>query len=125
MSAKPVNPWDYSDEFGYVTEDGKIRIFGFAEQPPAQLTPGRVARRRPADVTLKPGRYSWCTCGYSESQPFCDHAHRNTEPPTNRKSYKFQVLEEATVKLCLCKKTKQPPFCDCAHQHYGITIEQD
>jgi CDGSH iron-sulfur domain-containing protein 3 len=123
MPDKPANPWGYSDEYGYYTEDHKIRIFGFAEQPPAQLTPGRVARRRPVETTLKPGNYSWCTCGHSEQQPFCDHAHRDAAHQTNRKSYKFQVLEETTVKLCLCKKTKHPPFCDCAHEDDSITLE--
>jgi CDGSH iron-sulfur domain-containing protein 3 len=123
MGDQPSNPWGYASEIGYITADGKIRVFGFTEPPPGQLTPGRVVRRRPVEMKLEPGRYSWCTCGYSENQPFCDHAHRDPEHHTNRKSYKFQVLEETTVKLCLCKKTKNPPFCDCAHEDECIKRE--
>lgn len=32
-----------------------------------------VAQAGPYKVTLEEGkRYSWCTCGLSEKQPFCD-----------------------------------------------------
>ncbi|MDZ7752729.1 MAG: CDGSH iron-sulfur domain-containing protein [Gammaproteobacteria bacterium] len=36
----------------------------------------RVAARGPVQVTLEEGRrYSWCACGRSSSQPFCDGTH--------------------------------------------------
>ena len=57
--------------------------------------------------------YSWCACGRSASQPFCDGSHEGSgfEPltfvhggPTNEYS------------ICLCKHTKRPPICDGAHR---------
>jgi CDGSH-type Zn-finger protein len=115
MAEKPNKPWEFSNRYGYVTDDGIIRVYGFPEQPAADLAPGRIARRRPVDVELKPGQYRWCSCGHSQTQPFCDGAHGDRSHQTNRQGYKFQVLEETTVRLCLCKKTSNPPFCDCTH----------
>jgi CDGSH iron-sulfur domain-containing protein 3 len=55
--------------------------------------------------------YSWCTCGLSQKQPFCDGAHKGTE----FRSLKFQVTEAGNYALCCCKKTKNPPYCDGSH----------
>ena len=34
----------------------------------------------PIKVTLEEGkRYSWCSCGLSENQPYCDGAHKGTD----------------------------------------------
>jgi uncharacterized membrane protein YphA (DoxX/SURF4 family)/CDGSH-type Zn-finger protein len=63
-------------------------------------------------MTLAPGRYSWCSCGYSKKQPFCDDSHRAEENATNRRSYKFEVLEEAEIPFCMCRHTGNPPYCD-------------
>ena len=36
-----------------------------------------MAECEPAIVKVQPGKVnSWCTCGLSASQPFCDSAHR-------------------------------------------------
>jgi len=112
--SKPREPWLYSDREGYVTDDGRIRIYGFSEVPREPLSDPVAAATEPMSLKLEPGRYSWCTCGYSKNQPFCDNAHR--EAPTNRKSYKFEVLEPATVEFCMCKRTGTPPFCDGSHE---------
>ena len=67
----------------------------------------------PAVLELQPGRYSWCTCGLSKTQPFCDHAHR--EEGVFR-SHKFEVTEVSKCALCNCKHTATPPFCDGKHK---------
>jgi len=67
----------------------------------------------PVEVSLeKDKNYAWCTCGYTENEPFCDSSHRkhNATP-----SLKFSVSEEKTAFLCSCKKTSNPPFCDGSH----------
>ena len=97
---------------GRLSADGKLRIFGFSKTLTEALDPPRVPDNKPIKVELKPGRYSWCSCGHSRNQPFCDNAHRAA--PTNRKSYKFEALEQTTQYLCNCKLTKDPPFCDDA-----------
>ena len=91
---------------------GRLRLLGYKEPPPTELAAPKSAGNSGVELTLEPGRFGWCSCGYSERQPFCDDSHRLEENATNRKSYKFEVLETVTVKLCLCKATADPPFCD-------------
>ncbi|MFY9445721.1 MAG: CDGSH iron-sulfur domain-containing protein [Flavobacteriaceae bacterium] len=68
----------------------------------------------PIPVALeKDKNYSWCTCGHTENEPFCDSSHRkNNATP----SLKFSVSEEKTAYLCSCKKTSNPPYCDGSHK---------
>ena len=67
----------------------------------------------PATVKVKGGRrYSWCACGLSKTQPFCDNTHRGS---TTMRSLKFTPLKDGEVHLCMCKRTKNPPFCDGSH----------
>jgi CDGSH-type Zn-finger protein len=66
----------------------------------------------PIEVQLEVGKqYYWCTCGRSQSQPFCDGSHKTTEFTPKA----FSVDESKAVWLCACKKTKNPPFCDGTH----------
>ncbi|NAS30050.1 CDGSH iron-sulfur domain-containing protein [Flavobacteriaceae bacterium R38] len=68
----------------------------------------------PLAVELEEGkRYSWCTCGLSENQPFCDGKHRGSgmEP-------KMMIAEKSgTHYLCTCKLTGNPGFCDGSHKN--------
>ncbi|MFS4447291.1 CDGSH iron-sulfur domain-containing protein [Maribacter sp. 2307UL18-2] len=67
----------------------------------------------PIAVDLEEGKkYAWCTCGHSETQPFCNGAHRaaNATPPL-----KFTCEEPKKAYLCTCKKTDNPPYCDGSH----------
>ncbi len=53
--------------------------------------------------------YFWCACGYSKSQPFCDHSHLGTgfKPVKyTQKRYKYEVS------FCGCKMSKSAPICD-------------
>ena len=74
----------------------------------------KVVDNKPVVLDLEPGTYSWCTCGHSLKQPFCDGTHRGTE----FRSVKFQIEGEGaeTVALCLCKQTATPPYCDGSHK---------
>ena len=68
----------------------------------------------PIKCELEAGQnYTWCTCGHSDNQPFCNGAHRAKEatPPM-----KFSVEESKTAHLCTCKLTKNPPYCDGSHK---------
>lgn len=58
-------------------------------------------------------KYSWCTCGHSEEQPFCNGSHRaaKSTPPLS-----FMVEEAKTAHLCTCKLTNNPPYCDGSHK---------
>ncbi|MBL6784767.1 MAG: CDGSH iron-sulfur domain-containing protein [Rickettsiales bacterium] len=59
--------------------------------------------------------YFWCSCGYSNNNPFCDGSHR--AEATEKKSLKFSIEEDKTVYLCNCKKTSNPPYCDGSHSN--------
>ena len=75
----------------------------------------RLSACEPAGVMVEPGKvYSWCTCGLSLKQPFCDNAHRDIET-TPYRSIKVQFDKAEEVWFCQCKQTKTPPFCDNTH----------
>ncbi|MEL7542186.1 MAG: CDGSH iron-sulfur domain-containing protein [Pseudomonadota bacterium] len=71
-----------------------------------------VAQAGPYQVEVEEGkRYFWCTCGRSDTQPYCDGSHKGTsfqpEP--------FVATATETVNLCGCKQTDDAPFCDGSH----------
>ena len=70
-----------------------------------------IAGKRPAVLTLEPGKYFWCACGRSQRQPFCDGSHAGTD-------YMPEVVkieEKTRVAWCGCKRTGNEPFCDGSH----------
>jgi CDGSH-type Zn-finger protein len=71
-----------------------------------------IAQKFPYSVDVEEGKtYYWCSCGRSESQPFCDGSHQGTD----FSPLPFTAEKTETVHLCGCKMTKNPPFCDGAH----------
>lgn len=73
---------------------------------------GIIAAREPAIFECDIGSYSWCSCGHSFKQPFCDGSHRNKSV---LKSIKFEVNKKKIIALCQCKQTENPPYCDGTH----------
>eukprot|EP00995_Heteronema_vittatum_P009375 NODE_4698_length_559_cov_572.790196_g3426_i0.p1 GENE.NODE_4698_length_559_cov_572.790196_g3426_i0~~NODE_4698_length_559_cov_572.790196_g3426_i0.p1 ORF type:complete len:129 (+),score=11.95 NODE_4698_length_559_cov_572.790196_g3426_i0:62-448(+) len=81
-------------------------------------TRAKMAKKGPYAIDVKAGEtYSWCTCGYSSKQPFCDGAHKkvNEEHGTAFKSLKYQATKDETLYFCGCKQTNKAPFCDGTH----------
>lgn len=62
----------------------------------------------PIALTLEPGVYYRCTCGSSESLPFCDGHHQSGEHVPIR----FEVKERERVYLCSCGESNNQPYCD-------------
>ena len=84
-----------------------------------KLIPNENLPRRkisePAGIEVEAGKvYSWCSCGLSEKEPFCDSAHKNIEGLPFR-SVKVCFDKAQVVWFCQCKRTKTPPFCDGTH----------
>ena len=71
-------------------------------------------QKNPYKVKVEKGKmYSWCSCGLSKKQPFCDSSHR--EVAGNFKSVKFLAKSDKEIFFCGCKLTKNPPYCDNSH----------
>jgi CDGSH-type Zn-finger protein len=56
--------------------------------------------------------YSWCSCGKSEKQPFCDGSHRDTEFSPVR----FSATESKKMFFCGYKLTASQPMRDGSHK---------
>lgn len=71
-----------------------------------------VAQKGPYQVQLEAGKqYSWCACGRSQKQPFCDGSHKGTGLTPMR----FTAEKTGVDNLCGCKSSEDKPFCDGAH----------
>ena len=72
-----------------------------------------IPQKGPYKVKVEKGRtYSWCTCGLSQKQPFCDGSHRKEG---KFKSLKYLATDSKEIFFCGCKETKHQPFCDGSH----------
>ncbi|XP_076001568.1 CDGSH iron-sulfur domain-containing protein 3, mitochondrial-like [Genypterus blacodes] len=73
-----------------------------------------AAARIPYRVKVSAGkRYSWCACGHSKKQPFCDGAHKTKSPDIA--PLRFTPDKDQTLMLCACKQTRNAPYCDGSH----------
>ncbi len=77
-----------------------------------------VPQMKPYFHKVEAGKtYSWCSCGASKKQPFCDGAHNafNKEHSTEFKSVKYTADKDKTMWFCGCKRTGNQPECDFSH----------
>ena len=71
-----------------------------------------VASRMPYVVDVEKGKsYSWCACGRSRAQPYCDGSHQGT----GLAPVQFIARSSEKVWLCGCKRSRQGPLCDGSH----------
>lgn len=80
------------------------------DEPNPPLAPV-VAKRGPYITSVSPGTLWWCACGRSQTQPFCDGAHKGT----GLKPLQVDITEAHRLAFCGCKHTKNPPYCDGSH----------
>lgn len=66
--------------------------------------------------------YLWCSCGLSQTQPFCDQSHRGTG--FRPLPYRARAAGEEVL-FCACKQTREPPFCDGSHNNLRAVYEED
>jgi CDGSH-type Zn-finger protein/mannose-6-phosphate isomerase-like protein (cupin superfamily) len=73
-----------------------------------------IANRKGYYWEVKAGkRYLWCSCGRSQSQPFCDNSHVGT----TFLPVAFKADKDEDVIFCGCKQTGTRPFCDGTHSN--------
>jgi CDGSH-type Zn-finger protein len=66
----------------------------------------------PFAVEVESGKsYWWCSCGKSQSQPFCDGSHKGSEFVP----LKYEATESRRIYFCGCKATANRPMCDGSH----------
>ncbi|WP_144160562.1 CDGSH iron-sulfur domain-containing protein [Paraburkholderia sp. BCC1885] len=71
-----------------------------------------IAQKGPYPVQVEAGKsYYWCSCGLSETQPFCNGSHASS----GLSPIKFEAAETRTIYLCGCKNSKSGVFCDGSH----------
>ena len=70
-------------------------------------------QKKPYKIKIEKGKtYSWCACGLSQKQPFCDGSHRKDG---QFKSLKYLADDTKEVYFCGCKMTNKKSFCDGSH----------
>lgn len=79
----------------------------------------KIAAKHPYKVEVEAGKkYSWCSCGLSQKQPFCDGAHKeckNSDGTSVMKSVIYEADENKVVYFCGCKHSKKVVICDGSH----------
>ncbi|MFT6106025.1 MAG: CDGSH-type Zn-finger protein [Rickettsiales bacterium] len=71
-----------------------------------------IVQKAPFKVLVDAGKsYYYCSCGLSESQPFCDGSHKGT----GLKSISFKSEESKTIYFCGCKHSAKGALCDGSH----------
>ncbi|KAL1115555.1 hypothetical protein AAG570_005845 [Ranatra chinensis] len=82
---------------------------------------GVIYDKKPFKVRLEPNKkYSWCLCGQSKNQPFCDGTHKSPYLQIKLRPVRFQVDTDKEYWLCNCKQTSHRPFCDGTHKREDI-----
>ena len=71
-----------------------------------------IADRKPTVLELEPGNYTWCACGRSKNQPWCDGSHKGT----GITPVAFVLEEAKRCGMCNCKHSNKAPFCDGTHK---------
>lgn len=73
-----------------------------------------IVQTKPYYVMVEAGnRYFWCSCGLSQTQPFCDQSHVGT----TFRPVLYAATETRSVLFCGCKHTREQPFCDGSHNN--------
>jgi CDGSH-type Zn-finger protein len=72
----------------------------------------KTALNAPYAIEVVAGQtYQWCSCGLSQTQPFCDTSHQVTDCIP----LEYIPTESKKVYFCGCKNSNNSPLCDGTH----------
>jgi len=72
----------------------------------------KIVQKAPMAVKVEAGKsYSWCACGRSANQPFCDGSHKGT----GFAPVKYTPETDGKAVFCACKHSGNAPLCDGSH----------
>ena len=71
-----------------------------------------MEEKGPYIITEQPGIKQYCSCGRSQTLPYCDGSHKGS----GLHPAKVEIKEEKTVAICACGRSQNFPFCDGSHQ---------
>lgn len=73
----------------------------------------KIAAKHSMKVNVEKDKiYSWCSCGMSQNQPFCDGSHKGS----GFAPVMYKAEEDKLVGFCGCKMSELAPICDGAHK---------
>ena len=73
-----------------------------------------IAQKKPYHYTAtKSEKVTWCSCGKSAKQPFCDGSHKGGD----FRPVILDVEEGKSYAFCGCKKSNNGPICDGTHKN--------
>ena len=71
----------------------------------------KIVQKMPYVLTDEKKKYTWCACGESANQPFCDGSHKGS-------GFTPVIIEnekEGNIAWCGCKHSSNKPFYDGSH----------
>ncbi len=72
-----------------------------------------IAQKSPYPQPVKAGQtYSWCACGQSKNQPFCDGSHKGS----GFAPIPYKAEKDGTIYFCGCKHSGNGALCDGTHK---------
>ncbi|MEY2697785.1 MAG: hypothetical protein RL333_1923 [Pseudomonadota bacterium] len=73
-----------------------------------------IAQKAPYVVEVESGKtYWWCSCGKSQSQPFCDGSHKGS----GLSPVEYKASKDEKVWFCGCKHSLKGALCDGQHKN--------
>jgi CDGSH-type Zn-finger protein len=77
------------------------------------MTEPGIPQKGPYVLEMQPGPHSWCACGFSKKQPFCDGSHKTSG--TGLTPLPVTLDKAGRVAWCGCKRSNHQPRCDGTH----------
>eukprot|EP01064_Diplonema_japonicum_P004682 TRINITY_DN1307_c1_g1_i5.p1 TRINITY_DN1307_c1_g1~~TRINITY_DN1307_c1_g1_i5.p1 ORF type:complete len:436 (+),score=123.69 TRINITY_DN1307_c1_g1_i5:37-1344(+) len=117
VAAKPASPKSWLQDY-FKNCEGCTGSCSEAPVDIEDMARAKVFCKGPIPTAVEAGKtYFWCSCGYSQNQPFCDGTHRsiNEQYGTKFAPKKFVASATGEEDFCGCRRSEDPVICDYSH----------